>query len=308
MDLPKAKVVIIVMLIAFNAFLLFNNWTSYKGQGIQEETIKNTIAILAGRGVTLECGIPRTSKAVYRLEFGSGRLDRQEIAGKLFGQELLSSELSGEPQIAAVLADSDGAASEEERLDDTHTEDSRAAGFEYDGKKLEFLSGTRFVFTDDEPDYAVNTGDDDEVIMIAMKYLKEKKLLNGKYVFDELKREPEGKVMVTFIQEYEGLPVYDNYCTVTATGKGITGLEYGKLQIKGFAPGRVQDMASAYQVLLANYTEGNGEVITDIDIGYKYSEEEFTQDMQSLELLPVWRVRIKDAPEPDYLSTIESEQ
>jgi len=297
MDLPKAKVVIIVMLIAFNVFLLFNNLSSYEGQGIHKETIENTKVILAGRGVTLECSIPRTSKAAYRLEFGNGRLDREDIVVKLFGEEFLSSELSGKPQIAAVLSD------------ESDMENRQLASFEYDGKKIEFLSGTKFIFTDDEPDYSANTGNDYEVIMIAMKYLKENKLLDGKYVFDEpLKREPDGKVIVTFIQEYEGLLVYDNYCIVTLTNKGITGLEYGKLQIKGFTPGRVQDLASAYQVLLAKYTEVNKKVITDIDIGYKYSEGEFTQDMQSLELLPVWRVKIKDAPEPDYLSTNETGQ
>lgn len=296
MDLPKAKVVIIVMLIAFNVFLLFNNLSSYEGQGIHKETIENTKVILAGRGVTVECSIPRTSKAAYRLEFGNGRLDRKDIAGKLFGEEFLS-ELSGKPQIAAVLSG------------ESDMKNRQAASFEYDGKRIEFLSGTKFIFTDDEPDYTANTGNDYEVIMIAMKYLKENKLLDGKYVFDEpLKREPDGKVIVTFIQEYEGLLVYDNYCTVTLTNKGIIGLEYGKLQIKGFTPGRVQDLASAYQVLLAKYTEVNKKVITDIDIGYKYSEGEFTQDMQSLELLPVWRVKIKDAPEPDYLSTNETGQ
>lgn len=301
MDLPKAKVIIIVMLIAFNIFLLANNLTSFQGQGIQKETIENTRTILAGRGVTLECSIPRTSKAAYRLEFGSGRIDRQEIVRKLFGREFSSSELSDGQQIANSLsANSQNA--------NGRNANSQTASFEYDGKKIEFLSGTQFVFTDNNPDYTVNTGDDDEISRAALKYLKEKKLPDGKYVFDELKREPDGKVVATFIQEYEGLLVYDNYYAVTMTNKGIIGLECGKLQIKGFSPGRVQDLAVAYQVLLANYMEGSGKVITGIDAGYKCAKGEFTQDMQSLELLPVWRIRIKDAAEPDYLSMMEDGQ
>jgi len=274
MDLPKAKSVIIIMLVAFNIFLLFNNWTSFEGQGIQKETIKNTAAILSARGVILDCSIPRTSKAAYRLGFGSGRLDRAAIAGRLLGESL--------------------------------SEDNEAASFGYDGKRIEFLSGTRFVFTDDKPEYKVDINEDDEVGMVAMKYLKDMGLLSGKYVQDELRRDPDGSVIVTFVQEYEGLLVYDNYCTVTVTGEGITKLEYGKLQITGFTPERVQDLAAAYQVLLANYKEGSKMVITSIDVGYKYSEDNFTEDVQSLELLPVWRVKIKDVPEPDYLSTMEN--
>lgn len=284
MDLPKAKSVIIVMLIAFNVFLLFNNWNSFKGQGIQKETIENTEAILKARGVTLECDIPRTSKGAHKLKYGNGKLDRAAIADKLFGETLMEAKPFGKSNMAA----------------------GEAASFEYDGKKLVFSSGTKFVFINDKPGSEVDISKDDEVKKFAQKYMRDMGLIDGKYIMDELKRSQAGSVAVTFIEDYNGLLVYDNYCTATITGKGITRLEYGKLQIVGFTPERVQDLAAAYQVLLANYKEGGKHVITSIDIGYKFSEGYSMDAIQSVELLPVWRVKIKDAPKPDYFSTIDT--
>ena len=276
MDMAKAKSVIIALLFAFNLFLLFSILTYFKGQGIQIETIKNAEAILKARGVTLECSIPRTSKAVRRLEFGNGRLDREAIAAKLLGG-------------AYAAAD-------------------EAAVFEDAGKKLEFRSGTEFVFIDDKADSEIMADSDGEVKKAAREYLKDKGLINGKYVVDDLKRSKDGSVAVTFVESYDGFLVFDNYCIVTVTAGGITRLEYGRLQITGFSAGKVEDPATAYQVLLAHFKEGGGQVITSIDNGYKYPEDYPMEAMESVELLPVWRVKIKGASAPEYLGTIDTEE
>ena len=111
---------------------------------------------------------------------------------------------------------------------------------------------------------------------------------------------------MTFVENYDGFLVYDNYCMVTITSEGITKLEYGKRQINGFTTVKIEDMADAYQVLLANFKEGSDQVITDIDIGYKYQGDQIMDNIQYAELLPVWRIKIKGASEPLYLSTSDA--
>ena len=47
MDVAKAKNIVIVLLIVLNIFLLYNNLTFVRGQGVRRETIENAEAILA---------------------------------------------------------------------------------------------------------------------------------------------------------------------------------------------------------------------------------------------------------------------
>ena len=276
MDLAKAKSVVIVMLLAFNIFLLFNNVTYSKRQGIQSETIENVEKILKTRGVTLECRIPTASREAHRLEYGNGGLDRDAIAAKLLGESYMVSGGGGQ--------------------------------YGYGGKEIVFSGSTSLLFTDDKPASAVDIGDDDKVTKAALKYLKDKGLAGGTYVVDALERSRDGSVVVYFIEEYDGFLVYDNYSTVTVTAKGITRLEYNRLQIKGFTAERVEDFAAAYQVLLANFKDGGKQVITDIDIGYKHSDDYSMNGKESVELLPVWRIKIKDTPGPLYLGNNETEE
>jgi regulatory protein YycI of two-component signal transduction system YycFG len=274
MDLAKAKIVVIILLLAFNIFLLVNNLTYQRGQGIQKETIESTIRILNARGITLECNIPTTAKAAHRLIYGNGKLNRNEIVSKLLGE--------------------------------SYVEAGNVDEFSYADKRIIFSCPTEFVFTDGNPDLEVNVDTDPRAEKAARDYVKDKGLLSGKYVVDEVKRYQDGSVVVSFIEDYNGFLVYDNYCTVTVTAKGVMRLEYGKLHITGFSPYKVEDLAAAYQVLLANFREGNGQVITKIDIGYKYSDENSMEGSELSELLPVWRVKLKNVPKPKYLGTLDA--
>ncbi len=276
MDLARAKSVIIALLVAFNLFLLFNNLIYFRGQGVQKETIKNTEVILKARGVTLECPIPSASKGTHRLKYGNGKLDRSAIALNLLGGL--------------------------NRANDDWN------GFEYAGKKLVFSSDTEFVFTDDNPASEIDVGAEAVVKKAAQEYLKNKGLLNGRYVVDELKRGQNGSVVVSFIEVYDGFLIYDNYSKITLNSKGVAQLEYRKLQIIGFSAGKVEDLAAAYQVLLAHFKEGSEQVITRIDNGYKYTDEYSIDGMESAELLPVWRIKIKADPVPLYLGALDDEK
>lgn len=274
MDLARAKIVAIVLLLAFNIFLLVNNLTYFKGQGTQRETIESATRILKTRGIGLECSIPNTAKGAHLLVYGNGKLDRKEMVVKLLG-ELYEEGDSGEK-------------------------------YSYADKRMIFSSSTEFVFTDGNPGLEVNIETDVRAEKAAREYLRNKGLLTGKYVLDELQRYRDGSVTVVFIEEYKGFLIYDNYCAVTVTAQGVTRLEYRKLQINGFSQDKVEDLAAAYQVLLAHFKEGNGQIITNIDIGYKYSNENLMEGAAISELLPVWRIKFKNKAEPvKYLGTVD---
>lgn len=271
MDLAKAKSIIIVMLVAFNLFLLFNNLTYFKGQGVQKETIENAEKILNARGITLENNISTYLKETHRLQYGNGTLDKAAMAEKLLGDSY-------------VIA-----------------QDGKV--FENADKKLEFFSDTIFMFMDDKPSSKVDVGNIDNVGRVARAYLKDKDLSIDDYIVDLIQHNKDGSVTMTFIEKYHDFLVYDNYCIATMNANGIKQLEYGRRQIVGFSPKKLEDQVDAYQVLLAHFTEDKELVITNIDIGYKYLEDQSMDEIESLELLPIWRVKIKDVPDPLYLGT-----
>lgn len=283
MDAAKAKSVVIVLLIAFNIFLLVNNLSNAGGQGVQKETIENAAAILKQRGVTLECGIPSTPAGVHRLEYRNGKLDREKIAQGLLGDRY----------------------------------DILEGGNEYisDGEKIIFTGDTSFVFTDDQSVLNNNTQStqknidlrsDKKIAEGALEFLEGKGLISGRYVVDEVARNQDDSVDVVFIEDYEGLLLFDNYCAVTLTEKGVIQLIYSKLQANGFSAERTERF-EAYQALLAAFKAGSTQVITDIDNGYKL-EEAVMDGMESVELQPVWRVKLKGEAEPLYIGSSISEK
>lgn len=275
MDLAKAKGVIIALLLVFNIFLLFNNLTYFKDRGVQKETIKNAVEILKARGITLDCNIPVNTLKTRWLTYGSKKLlDETAIADKLLGASYRS---------------------------------NKAGSYEAAGKKLVFNSNSAFVYADEKPSSKVDVKDIAETGKYARKYLEEAGLLSGKYIIDAAELNQDGSVAVHFIEKYDDYLVFDNYCTVTLNNNGITWIEYNKLPIEGFSYRSGQTQVAAYQVLLAKYQKGSGQVITAMDIGYKYSEDQSMEGIETIELLPVWRVKLKGSGE-DYLSAAYTDE
>jgi regulatory protein YycI of two-component signal transduction system YycFG len=276
MDLAKAKGVIIALLLMFNIFLLYNNLTYFRDRGVQKETIENTVAILKARGITLDCKIPTISLNTRWLIYGNKKiLDKAAIADKLLG--------------SSNSTEADGS-------------------FEAAGKKLIFSNNSAFIYTDKKPSSKVNIKDTAEAGKYARRYLENAGLLNGKYIIDAIERKKEGSIVLHFIEKYDKYLVFDNYCTVTLNNNGITQLEYKKLHITNLKSGSGQNQVSAYQVLLANYQKGGGQVITAMDIGYKYPEDQSMEGIETIEILPVWRITIKGTADPAYLSAAYTDE
>jgi len=269
MDISKAKIIIIVLLAAFNIFLLVNIFIISGGQDIHANTIKNTELILSNRGITLECDIPRITGGFRRIEYGNGEIDRTSVAKKLLGKEY---KISGEGEI-----------------------------FEQSGKKVVFKGGTKFEYTDGQPASATDIRDNDKAAAAALQFMKDKRLLEGKYVVDEIERDADGNVTVYFVEIYDNMFLFDNYCIVTIGEKGVSRLVYSKLEVNGFTQNNAEEF-EAYQALLG-YFEGNGKrVITAIDKGYKLNGCPM-EEIESIELPPVWRVKIKGEADPVFISS-----
>lgn len=276
MDLAKAKGVIIALLLVFNIFLLYNNLSYFRDRGVQKETIENAVAILKARGITLDFNIPTNEINTRWLKYGNKKiLDEVAIVDKLLG--------------AANLSKVDGS-------------------YTAEGKKVVFSDNSTFIYTDAGPTSKDNINNSAEAGRYARKYLEKAGLLSNKYIIDTTEQKKDGSIVLHFVEKYDRYLVFDNYCTVTLNNKGITRIEYSKLQIVGFTSGRGENQVSAYQVLLANYQKGNGQVITSMDIGYKYPENQSMEGMQNIELLPVWRVTMKGTGKQDYLSAAYTDE
>lgn len=291
MDVAKAKNVVIALLVAFNIFLLVNNLTFVKGQGVQKETIRNTEVVLEMRGVTLECDIPTKPGGLHRLEYINDKLDRQALAEVLLGSEY---EETGQEAINVQ-----GAAA------------VQAYEFMSGSRRLRFISDTEFVYTDDMTEtqtqsVAVDLGSDDRVKKAAQQFLESAGLMQGKYVVDRLVRNEDGSAQIDFIETYDGFLVFDNYCSVTLDKMGVRRLEYGKVHVNGFSHQSIERF-DAYQALLSHFKADSNLTITAIDSGYKLPDSSM-DGVETVEMLPVWRVKIKGSSRPEYIYPYDSEK
>lgn len=262
MDVSKAKNVIIVLLTAFNLFLLANNLVFTGAGSVSRETLENAGLILAHRGITLECDIPVKAGETHRLEYDKGALDREDIASGLLGNGY-------EVRDGSVYFTTD--------------------------KELIFLGENGFIYTDHGnmpeklKDFTENRGTE-----AAYKFMKDRGLINGKYVLDRSEQK-DGSLVLYYIEEYEERMLYDNYFIIELSGGGVRRIEYQKFKLKGFFA-EIIDQPEAYQTLLSYFRRDNDITITNIDRGYKLMDE------TSGEPLPVWRVMIKGEAAPIYIT------
>jgi regulatory protein YycI of two-component signal transduction system YycFG len=272
MDVSKAKVIIIVLLAAFNIFLLSSNLTHVRSENTSE-IISNTVTILKQRGITLECGIPKEMGTFHGLRYGNGKLDRASIAGKLLGG--------------------------------TYELPDKGDVYENNGKKLEFSGDMKFVFTEAHPSSGFDLRNDDKLKKTVQDFLKGTGLIDKNYVIDQYTRNQDGNITVKFIEKYENYLVYDNYCKVSLTAAGIMRLDYSKYQIIGFSNGKIVQ-TEAYQALLAYYKDGADKTLTGIDCGYILDNSNL-DGKESVEVPLVWRAKVKGESNPVFLNVETSE-
>jgi len=268
MDVPKAKNVVIILLLAFNIFLLVNTLIFRSSQGVSRGKLENTRIILEKRGIRLECELPSKPGGSNRLVYIKSELDREDIAQRLLGDDY---KVSGD-----------------------------GSQFFSTGGKVEFTGTDSFIYAAEYTARSRDTVSLKEAEEAAMKFMKEKRLLAGKYMLDRVAENGDGSRTLDYIEIYGESMLFDNCFSVTITGKEVSRLEYRRHQFRGLSNENTERF-EAYQALLAYFKEGNDIIITSIDSGYKL-EEPSMEEVESVELLPVWRVKIKGMHEPVYIS------
>lgn len=269
MDVSKAKTVIIVLLVAFNIFMLVSNLTFNDAQSVSKETLRNVEMILEQRGITLECDIPAKSGDSHRLEYDRGGLDQESIAVRLLGGNYEAKENS-------IYFKS--------------------------SKNIIFLADMKFVYTDSMVESSLsNDFDRNKASEAAYRFIEACGLLDGKYVLDKFKKKDDGCSVLYYIEQYEGQLLFDNYFSIELNSNGVVRLEYQKYKIKGYSAENIEQ-PEVYQTLLSYFNRSTDIVITSIDSGYKLMDEASEDVSISIEPLPVWRVIVKGEAEPIYIS------
>lgn len=276
MDWARAKNIILILLIAFNIFLLTNIYVYARGQGIAAETIRNTEKVLETRGIRLECEIPGYNKDTPKLILDNERPDRLVLVERLLGQGYTEGDSLG-----------------------TYINGSKRVSFD----KNEVLS-----YIDDSPGDKVDLKRKNAVEKYVRDFLTDKGLADSSYILDEKKINSDGSVYLGFLEKYKGFLVYDNYIRAVATEKGITGITAQRRHITGLSAVKTTNITAAYQVLLGNYDGSTASTIMGIDIGYKDTGGQDMNGMESTEQLPAWRVKTKEDAGPRYFRTADGKE
>lgn len=275
MDWSKAKTILIVTLLILNIFLLLNLNLLVSNDDISDETIANTVKILEGRGIALQCEIPRMNTDPGKLTFNEqAPFNKGEIAAFLLGTKF--------------------------KLP--------AGGFENgqeitDGgsKKLVFINDNLFEYTGSSPFEAIDMSAREHVEAWMKECLDRFNMPSGKYFMDYYTTNPDGSITAVYREKFQDFVVFENQLKVTADKNGVLSLKCGYKSIESLRnPGT--RIISAYQILLKEYGGVDGpETITDIDLGFKDSNPE--QDMKETYKQPAWRIRTQDGNERFFKAT-----
>jgi hypothetical protein len=233
--------------------------------------LQNTISILEKRGIGLECEIPRDNSDKPRLVYGNFNNDTDMLVKKLMGDSVKAGE----------------------QLDGAET-------FVSGDKKLVYKSDGIMTYTDKTPEVHIFIKEKD-----IRKYLSNIGLNNSSYILDYQNTKQDGSTVFNFIEKYKGFLIYDNYIKVTVNSGGLTSLEYKCRQIINLSQNKISDIASAYQILLANFDGSIKVTITAIDMGFMNTSSAEQSNFESSEQPPVWRIKLKDSDTPMYFRTVD---
>lgn len=267
MDISKAKNIFIIIFIALNVFMLVNIGILKRETGVSAETLENTYAILAGRGVTFADGvkIPTLHEDMAVIIFDDTELEKSAIV----------SELLGLPAETGQYLYIDG-----ERV------------LEFDGD---------FVFHYYDPEGKIKPGENAMQELAALLPKKagsnsdateiEKYLIGLINTFglpgEEFTLYRNSHSVLNFVQKTDAYYIYDNYVEFEFNETGIVRISCSYRPFKSFED--KEAILPAHQILIRNIVNVNGFVIESIELGYKgrgHTGSIPGSDRQS----PVWKV------------------
>jgi len=264
MDWSKAKNILLVLFITLNCILLYNNYISFSGGGsiLSDEMSSNTLAVLASRGVSLNCEIPSSTKAATVI-YGPYFEDRQKITDILLG-----------PKSRGIIDDG------EVIIEGT--------------KQLKF-DNNYFDFKDESPGKGNKIEGIEQARLFLEDVLEEMEVPYKDFGLEGQKELKDSIYEFEYNQVYEDYIFYDNYIKAQIGPTGIISLEFKYRNVRDVKTNPKQKTIDAYQVLL-KMTDVKNVNIDDIDVGYG----SYTDNGISLTDLLSWRVRLNDGSEKFY--------
>ncbi len=263
MDWSKAKNILLVLFIVLNCILLYNNYISFSGGGsiLSDEMSSNTLAVLASRGISLNCEIPPSAKAATVI-YGPYFEDRQKIANVLLGPNT---------------------------KDDI--EDGKVIS---EGTKHLKFDNNYFDFKDISPGKEKKINGMEQAEQLLEDVMGKIDIPYKDFILDrnELK---DNIYKFEYKQIYEDYIFFNNYIKAEIGPAGITSLEFKYKNVRGVKLNLKQKTIDAYQVLL-KMTDVKNVNIEDIHIGYG----NYSDSAMSLTDLLSWRVKLSDGSEKFY--------
>ncbi|HHW31833.1 MAG TPA: hypothetical protein GXX20_09215 [Clostridiaceae bacterium] len=260
MDWPKAKNILIIVLLILNFVLLLIIGFYKIDAGESKETLNSIKKILENRNVIINCTVPVYNKNIPYIIFENGSPDMAAIAEILLGNVM---KIPDEDIAGKVLVSGK--------------------------KKIVIGYDNTLEYYNEEPSENYGNMDIAQAEEYARDFLKNLNIQVDNYELDNYSISPEGDYTLLLIEKYKDFYIFDNYAIVNLSGSGIKKLIFGYKKIKGFSPDSEVSAMSAYQVLVKNADKINNVTITDIDIGFKGFFQP-GQEVQKSSEGPSWRV------------------
>jgi len=262
MDWPKAKTILILILLALNIILLGNIFFYRSEEGVSRETIAYAGEILSKRGITLQCEIPLNNGSIQALIFENNKFENTEMIEGLIG-----------------------------KIDISQLDALKRGEVVTSGSSSIFCEGNSVLtYENEDPSENIDISDMDKAEKYLRKWLSGLGLDISRYILDEYVKSSNESVSCTFIEKYRNLLAFDNKVILSINKKGVTRLIWNNKKVRGFSSYSTKIMP-AYQVLLKNFNDNEKLVITNIDLGFKGFDP--AQDLKESQERPKWRVMIR---------------
>ncbi len=268
MDWKRAKTILILAFFMLNIVLAVTLYNNLKGEEISQQTITNTVTILAQNDVKIECPIPKYTGSDYILKYEEKSLE---------SKTLICDVLLGEGYTKADnFVYKNGSKSLVFRGD---------SGFDfYDSGVNNFLTSSR------EEDIVKYINTISEELGIPLEEFKQDDY------YPDIKAGNETRLV--YKGQYKGYTVFDNYIDVESSKNSIKSIKYHYNRPISVTAKEDIEVIPVYKILITEVINYPGIMIKNIDKGFKgYNNDDLgTKTLYESEGL-CWRIKTETGEE-----------
>lgn len=263
LDWPRAKNILLIMFIGLNIFLLWRIASNREVTTVSREALYNTVKILESKGIKFseDLKLPTHEGGMYMLDYQQNGDIRSELIDRFFGSLPVSSTMKGDSEVITS------------------------------GSRELIIFGTNtFTYRDVKASASLDLSDRVSTEKYIKNYLSDLGFNPFRFVLDYSVDSGDDIIIYTFMEEYNGYPIFNNMVKVTVTKKGITSVSGGYINVKGFS-GSTRNVMPVHQVLLKNAPKMPEITITRINLGYEgFNTEASNGAAMFTSQSPVWRI------------------